>query len=425
MSLINSWRGIVIRCLAPITGGFLALAGSLSAAERLTNVPEPTVVGEEAISADAPEENPTMMNLRAGNIEVHPYAGAGVGYESNIYRTDQNHEDDAFYQVSPGLLIRNTPAKDNTFQFSWNSNLLGMFFVNESKANTVQFSSVAGAAVTGQAWDFELKVGGGRFEDPVDVTFADRTPRAIGEGKAKAVYKGLEKLIFDFGYHGSYIDYHTDRFSSLDRVEHEVPVRALYKIGSTSRVYVNSAWHLTEFRNPGLNNFYYVDSRLGFTGDFLDGKIFTFDINAGVAVFRIKNDNGLNPSVRAVHVVFDSYFQWTPTPQTLLGLAVYGTPRVQLANTQPIRPVYGARLDVGYKMMDNRLQIFLSGFYERTDNLPPDVDQIFLSGSLRVRYRFNHYSFAFVSYQLQARQAEGIVLDYVNNKVMLGGGVTL
>ncbi|HTL52760.1 MAG TPA: hypothetical protein VL860_09315, partial [Planctomycetota bacterium] len=233
-----------------------------------------------------------------------------------------------------------------------------------------------------------------------------------------------EKVVLEAGYHFTYIDYHTDKFASLDRTENEIPVRAVYKYTDSTAFYIKSAWKLCEFRNPGLNNFYIVDSRVGLAKDFTDRSL-NFDVNIGVAVARIKNDNGMNPSVRATHIVWDSAFSYQPNEQLAFVAAAYGTPRVNLAVTQPIRPVYGARLDITAKLLERKLKVSVSGNYERIDNLPIDSDQVFMTGNARVQYQFRTWAFGYTAYTLTTRQADGTVLDYVDNKVVVGVGAVL
>lgn len=420
-------------CLDRSRSGLLAYIGCMllvacsvpvvSAGEFLSNITDPTIEGEGVATRD-PKDNPSMLNLGFRNIQLHPYFGASVGYDSNIYTTDTNRVDDSFFQLAPGVLVQTNAEDADRFILRWNTSLQSRLFFNESQANTVQLSSYLNATIKTSPLDLNLIGGGGRFEDPINVTFADRTPRAIGEGLFRVISKSFDKLVLEGGAHYSYIDYHTDSFASLDRSESEIPVRALYKFRETASAYVSSAWKLVEFRNPGLNSFYIVDSRVGFTAE-VQERVFSFDVNVGVAVARIKNDNALNPSVRATHVVWDSVFQYQPREEFAFVLALYGTPRVNLAGGQPVRPVYGARLDTTVRLMEKKLSVTASGFYERIDNLPVDSDQVFLSGSLRARYDFRTWAFGYLAYQITGRQADGTTQDFVENKIMLGGGLTL
>ncbi len=420
---LNSRRmrlGMMLGCMLSLVS---ATCG-LQAAEGLDAVPDPALSGTTVLPENGPKEQPSLYNWSSHNIECHPYAGAGFGYDSNIYTTNTEIKRDAYFALSPGLLLRTAPGDNKDFTLRWNSNLNGRFYTKQSSANTLQMSSVLDAALSTKPWDFDLTVGGGRFEDPLNVTFDERAPRAVGEGRVTATSKFWDKTSIELGYHFTYIDYHGQNLNSLDRIQSDLPVQIMYAYTDKLALYLKGAWDLTDFRDNLLNGYYMVDTRAGAVGSVMNGE-FTYDMNVGFAVLKFKNDNGLNPDTRSSFVTFHGNFMYAPNEATNLIAQVYGEPRVTLAANQPCRPVYGAQLMAMRKLMDDKLQLTISGLYERVDNLPTVSDETYLTGSLRGQYNFRNYAFGYVSGLLTSRQEDGTVLDYTESRIEGGLGITL
>lgn len=377
-------------------------------------------------SAQAWVANPDFsegVGIRAGNLELHPSAGAEFGYDSNYLRTSGNGPGE---RIVDGLKLRITP--------SLTLSTLGNERRNSTTAPSVAFSAGAHASYfelfpldsendaardrrkVGLGADAKLdifpkgKVGadlGASYARLIDTEGSSND--LAGEGFDRDTIRGGGGItwrpgggLFEWrvGYEATYNVFESDAFSNLANIHHEVGTRGRWRFLPRSALLFDSSYTFTRYTQKTIQtDGDAIRSRIGLHG-LVTYHLALLGMIGWASSFYERHDGSIAPRQ------FDSptanaEIRWFIQPRPNLDDATISTgiSSVALGYTRTFKnSYYGSyyQRDRGYLQFSTFLLGAIAGGLEfgvsrvhfPDVNTEPEFNQVRLDGNLFAEYRF-------------------------------------
>ena len=250
--------------------------------------------------------------IRVGDFELHPGIGSEIGYDSNVFLSDDAEQDSAILRVAPHLYLSTLSGEraaaggagaPPTLRFRTGvSGKLKHYFATDQPTDLGVGQDLQLVILPERTFSLELTEKYSRtidpFVDPVDPATTgpanyDRDQFEVG---AKGVVQSRGGLLRGaLGYTFGIDHFEGDEFASNRSQRHTISAESVYEFLPKTGVFWNGSFGIHHYANapdPGLsrNDSRLVSSKVGLNGGLTEKVGFTVAVGYGAGFFEADGD---------------------------------------------------------------------------------------------------------------------------------------